>query len=196
MPAKRIGYRSARGGTKEAYRNKAAQKDWHPNNQTEVTEENGKTIIRWTCSESLKQKYYSQFPSYFTLELPVLPSVQAGLAEKWLRLIRLHPKFITITAHTPEVEREFYELANKWRENIAEDSSITNITENINYLRIIALGEPVVPLILKELRREPAPWFLALNAITGEMTIGNEYPGDFARMAQEWVNWGVRNGFV
>jgi hypothetical protein len=99
------------------------------------------------------------------------------------------------SAQTHFLEPEFNELVNKWREDIGAESSLTNITGNINYLRIIALGKPVVPLILKELQRQPAPWFVALRAITGELNVGKEYTGNFKKIAEAWVNWCNKNGY-
>ena len=66
----------------------------------------------------------------------------------------------------------------------------------MNYLRIISLGWKVVPLILRELQREPAPWFLALRAITGEENVGREHPGNFRGMAEAWLAWGRERGYV
>ena len=45
------------------------------------------------------------------------------------------------------------------------------------------MGEPVVPLILDELRREPDHWFWALEAITEENPVRPEDVGIVRRMA-------------
>jgi hypothetical protein len=97
---------------------------------------------------------------------------------------------------TDSLEVRFYELAAKWNEEIGAESSLTKITGNINYLRIISLGKPVVPLILKQLQHESAPWFLALSAITGELNIGKEHAGNFGKMAEAWLQWGSQNGYI
>jgi hypothetical protein len=95
-----------------------------------------------------------------------------------------------------ESEKEFNELANKWREEIGAESSLSKITGNINYLRIIALGKSALPFILRDLQREPSPWFVALRAITGELKIGKEHAGNFRRISETWINWGKRNGYI
>ena len=65
-------------------------------------------------------------------------------------------------ARLKEPEEKFQYYLSKWKEETGGDSSLTNITSNMNYLRIISLGIEVVPMILRELQREPAPWFVAL----------------------------------
>lgn len=93
-------------------------------------------------------------------------------------------------------EQEFDRLSRKWREDTGAESSLSRITGNMSYLRIISLGWKAVPLILRELEREPAPWFLALRAITGEENVGREQPGNFRRSAEAWLTWGRDRGYV
>jgi len=93
-------------------------------------------------------------------------------------------------------EEEFRTFSKNWREEVGAESSLSKITGNMNYLRIISLGRKAVPLILRDLQREPAPWFLALRAITGEQNVGREYAGNFRRMAESWVAWGREKGYI
>ena len=62
----------------------------------------------------------------------------------------------------------FYSLTATWRRETALRSSVTAIAMHPAYQQIIGLGEPALPLIFGELRREPDHWFWALGAITGE----------------------------
>ncbi|PWU08431.1 MAG: hypothetical protein C5B50_29565 [Verrucomicrobia bacterium] len=94
------------------------------------------------------------------------------------------------------LEKEFDELSRKWRADVGPESSFSKITGNLSYLRIISLGKRAVPLILKDLQREPAPWFLALRAITGEERIGKEEAGNFKAMADAWLAWGREHGYI
>ncbi len=66
----------------------------------------------------------------------------------------------------------------------------------MNYLRIIGIGEPAIPLILRELQRESGPWFVALRALTGEDTVGRDCPGDFRKIAFAWLEWGKSRGYI
>ena len=67
------------------------------------------------------------------------------------------------------------------------------------YQSIIGMGESVVPLILSQLYNEgdePDQWFWALTAITGANPVKDEDRGDFVKMAQVWLEWGLREGYV
>lgn len=95
-----------------------------------------------------------------------------------------------------EAEVKFRYYAAKWKEEIGGDSSLTNITSNMNYLRIIRIGNEAIPLILRELQQGPAPWFVALRAISEEDSIGRDSPGDFRKMAAAWIQWGKDRGYI
>jgi hypothetical protein len=58
------------------------------------------------------------------------------------------------------------------------------------------MGTDAIPLILKELQREPDQWFWALEAITEEDPVPPEAKGNVARMAQAWIEWGKQRGFL
>jgi hypothetical protein len=94
------------------------------------------------------------------------------------------------------LNQEFRSLADAWYAETAFESSLTKMTMNLNYLRAISLGKPVVPLILRELERKPAPWFLALKAITGEDPVSDRFAGDFKVMAETWIEWGKERGLI
>jgi hypothetical protein len=95
-----------------------------------------------------------------------------------------------------EAEKKFQYYLSKWKEETGGDSSLTNITSNMNYLRIISLGIDAIPMILRELQREPAPWFVALRAITEDDSVGRDSPGDFRKKAAAWIQWGKEHGYV
>lgn len=95
-----------------------------------------------------------------------------------------------------EHEKKFRYYASKWKDETGGDSSLTNITSNMNYLRIIRIGDEAIPLILRELRREPAPWFVALRAISEDDSIGRDSPGDFRKTAAAWIQWGKDHGYI
>jgi hypothetical protein len=94
---------------------------------------------------------------------------------------------------TPEAEFQYY--AARWKEETGADSSLTSITENVNYLKIIKMGRKALPFIFKELQLGPSPWFVALRKITGEVNVGRGRAGNFKSIAADWVEWGVLNGY-
>jgi len=95
-----------------------------------------------------------------------------------------------------ETEKKFRYYAAKWKDEVGGDSSLTSITGNMNYLRIIRIGDKAIPLILQELQREPAPWFVALRAISEEDSVGRDSPGNFRKMAAAWIQWGKDRGYI
>jgi hypothetical protein len=62
------------------------------------------------------------------------------------------------------------------------------------YQRIIGLGAPGLPLILRRLADEPGQWFWALTAITGEDPAAGQSTVDDAAAA--WLSWGHARGLV
>jgi len=102
----------------------------------------------------------------------------------------------SIALSVSKMERRFLNRVNQWKEDIGAESSLSIIMGNDNYLEIISMGDAVIPLILRELQREPAPWFLALRVLTGQKDIGKEYPGNFRKMAQAWIEWGKAKGYI
>jgi hypothetical protein len=93
------------------------------------------------------------------------------------------------------LEKDFRKYADKWYAETIRDSSISRMTSNVNYLKVIKLGTPVIPLILRELQSAPAPWFLALRVLTEE-EVGKEYAGNFEKIAEAWVSWGKERGLI
>ncbi len=69
---------------------------------------------------------------------------------------------------TTELEREFQELARKWRHDTGHFSIVSQMITHPAYQSIIKMGEPAIPLILKDHQAEPDHWFPALAAISGE----------------------------
>jgi hypothetical protein len=94
------------------------------------------------------------------------------------------------------VEERFQQLADEWRQAVAPLSSVTRIVAHPAYQAIIALGEPVVPLILRDLAREPDHWFVALRTVTGADPVPPEDAGKMDRMAAAWVRWGKEHGYA
>jgi hypothetical protein len=92
--------------------------------------------------------------------------------------------------------RQFQTLATQWKGATAFLSSTTAMVTHPAYEAIIALGPPVVPLLLQELEREPAHWFEALKAITGEDPVSPEDWGKIPKMTAAWLAWGRNRGLI
>jgi hypothetical protein len=95
-----------------------------------------------------------------------------------------------------DVRERFRQLAAEWKERSRYLSNTAQMAMLKPYQQIIGMGEPVVPLILEELRREPDHWFWALEAITQENPVPPEAAGKVRQMAEAWVEWGKQQGYV
>ena len=87
-------------------------------------------------------------------------------------------------------------LAAEWKRDTVLLSSSSAIAGHTAYQAIIALGPSVVPLLLRDLEREPLHWFEALQAITGEDPVSKQ---DYARipaMRDAWLEWGRSRGLI
>lgn len=99
-----------------------------------------------------------------------------------------------------ETEQIFNELSSKWRrETRALSMMIHKTILNSTYRKIIDMGEPIVPYILKDLIRKPDHWFIALEEIYKEKSINpvaRKDMGDIQRMAEAWIDWGKVNKII
>lgn len=98
------------------------------------------------------------------------------------------------TAIQNELQQEFDTLSHQWREETGCLSSMSAKLSHPAYQRIIRLGLPVVPLILRELELRPGYWFRALADITGETPTG---PRDnFEQSQKAWLDWGRQQNYL
>lgn len=79
----------------------------------------------------------------------------------------------------------FRKLADTWSEETGGLSIIQKKVQHPAYQQIIALGPAAVPLLLRELEREPDHWFWALAAITGENPV--QYGMRFDDAVATWI---------
>lgn len=97
----------------------------------------------------------------------------------------------------PSEERvqKFQNLTAQWRRETRHCSLISDIVLNTAYQQIIGMGNPVVGLILQDLKQQPDHWFWALRSITGKNPIQLEDRGRLPQMAAAWLAWGRQNGY-
>ena len=94
-----------------------------------------------------------------------------------------------------ELEAEFKKFAEEWRLETGMLSLVTQKSMHQAYQRIIGMGQPVIPLILRDLEQKPDHWFWALRAITGDNPVKPEQRGRMKQMAQAWIQWGKEHGY-
>lgn len=95
-----------------------------------------------------------------------------------------------------EVAYRFKSLAAVWRRECAHLSSIRDMVLHPAYQQIIGMGKEALPLLIRELERNPDHWFWALRAITGEDPVPPEHRGQVRLMAQDWVDWARKRGLT
>lgn len=95
-----------------------------------------------------------------------------------------------------DIERTFRDLVEEWREATGVTSSLTDMVLHPAYQKIIGMGPVVVPLVLRELRERPAPWFWALSSITREDPVSPEDAGRLEKMTQAWLEWGRQRDYL
>ncbi len=98
-----------------------------------------------------------------------------------------------MTTLTPEQQQDlaqrFQGLATQWDAATRYRSNTHALRDHPVYQELVALGEPVVPLILMELEREPNVfWFLVLARITGENPVLPTLSGRVEAMARAWID--------
>ena len=85
-------------------------------------------------------------------------------------------------------------LVEQWQRETGMLSLVQKIVIHLAYQRIIGMGQPVVPLIFRELERELDHWFWALEGITGANPVQGDARGRLDQMAAAWLKWGRNNG--
>ena len=92
-------------------------------------------------------------------------------------------------------EIKFARLMQQWYVERNITSSLSEMNVCPSYIKIIAMGEPALPLIFEQLRKEsddPDYWFAALEAITGHDPVPEDAYGDTRKMAEAWLLWAER----
>lgn len=87
------------------------------------------------------------------------------------------------------IEKEFKNLARDWRQATMMMSSPPEMAVHPSYQRIIALGAPVLPLVINELKTRGGHWFWALRFLANENPIPPEARGNVQEMKRFWLQW-------
>ena len=91
----------------------------------------------------------------------------------------------------------FLRLSNEWKRDTGHLSLIAQIAAHPSYQDIIAMGEPAIPLILRDLETEPNHWFSALSAIASESPeIPVHERGDIRAISETWLKWGKSKKYI
>lgn len=102
----------------------------------------------------------------------------------------------TSFAEDAATEKKFLELVRVWKRETFHISSTTTAAMHPAYQQIIGMGTRVLPLILRELMREPNLWFWALRAIARANPVPKRALGNLTLMANAWIRWGRGRGLI
>lgn len=94
-----------------------------------------------------------------------------------------------------DVEAEFRRLAEWWDRDTRYLSNLNKAYEHPAYRQILALGPPVIPIILRDLESCPNWLIGALWDLTGANPVPQEHRGRLHEMAADWLDWGRKNGY-
>ena len=107
-----------------------------------------------------------------------------------------HHRINLLVDDTTTHDSKFQDLAQSWKHGTWHMSSIKDMIEHPAYRAIIKMGEPAVPLLLKELQTDIDHWFIALSEITGANPVPREDAGVVEKMRESWLSWGRKNSYI
>ncbi len=101
------------------------------------------------------------------------------------------------TPPTPSetLEQRFRRLEATWTAEVGHFSSPSVLINHPAFQEIIALGDAVVPLMLRDLEERPRLWVWALPKITGANPVPAADRGKIARMSEAWLRWGKEHDY-
>ena len=95
------------------------------------------------------------------------------------------------------LEQEFRWLIRQWHEETGGHSSPRKILGSPAYRQIVAMGEVVVPLILKEIRAGRGMFLHpALREITSENPMDESMRGQRDLIDEAWLKWGREHKYI
>jgi hypothetical protein len=98
-----------------------------------------------------------------------------------------------MTDEQPAIKSVFYNLYEKWEEEIKYQSSTDAIANNPFFNKIVNLGKDVIPYIIEVLRDTPGFLIIALHKITGVNPVKPENRGYIKKMSDDWIAWWEQN---
>ena len=132
-------------------------------------------------------------------EIPVLTDKPKGhvisFPSKKAQTQALTPADAIVTSYGTR----FCELVQQWHQERGGTSSISEMVACPSYQSIIGMGQAALPLIFDQLCRErtdPDHWHAALVAITGQNPVTNEAYGDLVAIANAWLSWARKTGYL
>jgi hypothetical protein len=96
-----------------------------------------------------------------------------------------------------EMDRQFLKLLQEWNDETGMLSNIGRAAEHPAHAAMVAMGKPIVGMMLRKIHAQPNHLFLALHQILGD---GPEIPkGEYGRVrncCDLWYEWGRSKGYI
>ena len=96
---------------------------------------------------------------------------------------------------TLEVEATFNGLVKAWHKEADFYSFSDQRAAHWAYRKIIDLGEPVLPLVFREMEVNGGDWHHALEILTGVNPVSEEMWGKRGAAKKAWLNWAQEQGY-
>ena len=109
-------------------------------------------------------------------------------------MIKSPPQSRAHAAGKETVEQRLRQLESQWLLETEFLSDAGKIVDHPAFKAIIALGDAVVPLLLKDLEAKPSLLVWALPEITGENPVSEDEGGNIRKMTDAWIKWARAKG--
>ncbi len=109
---------------------------------------------------------------------------------------------MSLTKETPAtsppetLEQRFRRLDAAWRKETAYLSSSTKIKTHPAFREVVALGDVMVPLLLRDLQANASLWVWALQEINEDDPVTPADRGNIDKMTEAWLRWGKEKGLT
>lgn len=115
---------------------------------------------------------------------------------------------VFLMSHAPSIEKrtsalidpvkasDFFTFKENWKKESSAQSSPFAIRMNRNYQKIIGLGDSIIPLILRELKKQPDDWLYALEMIVRDEEQPTTKKMGFNESISAWIKWGEEKGII
>jgi type I restriction enzyme M protein len=144
--------------------------------------------VKWRYSYG-RQCYQSKFATT-NIMLPV----KSGILDEDFMQRAVEGAFYWKFVKAAFLNEQFTELADEWREDTAMLSVAKKKSDHPAYRKIIAMGEPVLPFIFRELKNRREHWLHALQEITGKDAAKANH--NFKEAVAAWLEWGKEKGYA
>lgn len=94
------------------------------------------------------------------------------------------------------LKEEFESLKEAWLVGTMFESGYQNLVNHPAYLKIVSMGEQILPLLLTDMFEEKTPWFYALSEITGANPVSEENEGRLNGIISDWKTWAEQNNYA